>query len=68
MAALLPRQESGKDLDTTWCFSSLGKGDSGKGISFSGPWGAVARGSHAPKIMMVCQAGVPMGLSWERDS
>lgn len=46
----------------------MGKAGGGKGTSFSGPWDAVARGSYAPKIMMVWQVGVPGGLAWERDS
>lgn len=44
MAALLPRQESGKDLDTTRCFSSLGKGGSGKGTSFFSAMGCGSQG------------------------
>lgn len=68
MAALLPRQEPGEDLDTTRCFSSLGNAGGRKGTSFSGLWGTVARGSYAPKITMACQVGVPAALTWERDS
>jgi len=43
------RRESREGLDSTQCFSSLGKPGGGRGTSFSGPWAAAARGARPPK-------------------
>lgn len=56
-----PRQESGEDLDSTWCFFGLGKPGGGKGTSFSGWWAVVARDSSLPEIATVWQVGGPWG-------